>query len=742
MLRLSRFATLVCSASMLAAAGRSVDSNAAALAQARSAMAQLPLRFEANLGQMNPEVRYAARSGGVTLVLTSQGPSFRLPGARRVDVSLLNSNRAPEIEALDRSAARIDSYVGGRDRWRTHIPSYARVRYHSVYPGVDVEYYGNQGQLEYDFVVAPGADPRGIRMQFTGEARLRLTPEGDLVLESGGQRLVQKRPVVYQVDPRTSARVEVAGGYRLLGHNAVGLRLGRYDRRRTLVVDPVLSYLTYWGGPGADQINAAKMDSKGRLYITGQTDTGLIPYVDGAYNNGNAGLVDIFLSVIDPTGGNYNLVYSTYLGGTSNDIPQAIDVDSAGVAYLTGYTNSTDFPSVGATQTSPSASFLNGFVAKLDPSQYGGSGLVFSSYLNGTDGDTVVNGVAAGKDGRIYLIGTTKASDFPVTANGYQAVRWGDQDAFVAKMDPGTGGIDYATYLGGEDLDDGRNILVDSNGLTYFAVSTLSTQFPMAGFSINGNASGGADVVVGVMDLNQQGNASLKYATYFGGSGNEEVRAMAFDGKGGVFITGYTLSTDFPLTPDAIQRVNYGGGDVFVAEIDPTQSFQRGMLYSTYLGGKAGDVAYGVATDAAGAIYVTGYTLSPDFPIAGSVPRGNWGGGTDIFVTKFQTGVPGKAAIQFSTYVGDTGIYVPSAVAVGTDGRVYVTGWGGIGLPSSQYGLQGGYAGGNTDGFLFVLTPDAPSQTQTQQTPETPTVGRRHSGVFSDVRARLDSFRR
>ena len=269
MLRLSRFATLVCSASMLAAAGRSVDSNAAALAQARSAMAQLPLRFEANLGQMNSEVRYAARSGGVTLVLTSQGPSFRLPGARRVDVSLLKSNRAPEIEALDRSAARIDSYVGGRDRWRTHIPSYARVRYRSVYPGVDVEYYGNQGQLEYDFVVAPGADPRGIRMQFTGEARLRLTPEGDLVLESGGQRLVQKRPVVYQVDPRTSARVEVAGGYRLLGHNQVGLRLGRYDRRRTLVVDPVLSYLTYWGGPGADQINAAKMDSKGRLYITG-----------------------------------------------------------------------------------------------------------------------------------------------------------------------------------------------------------------------------------------------------------------------------------------------------------------------------------------------------------------------------------------------------------------------------------------------------------------------------------------
>ncbi len=734
MLRLSRFATLVCSASMLAAAGRSVDPGAAAMAQARSAMAQLPLRFEANLGQMNSEVRYAARSGGVTLLLTSHGPSFRLPGSRRLDVSLLNSNHAPEIEPLDRSSARIDSYVGSPGRWRTHIPSYARVRYRSVYPGVDVEYYGNQGRLEYDFVVAPGADPRNIRMQFRGEATLSLTPEGDLVLESGGQRLVQKRPFVYQEDPGTSARVEVPGRYRLLGHNTVGLKLGRYDRRRKLVVDPVLSYLTYWGGPGADQINAAKMDSKGRLYITGQTDTGLIPYEDGAYSNGNTGLIDIFLSVIDTTGGNYNLVYSTYLGGTGNDVPLAIDIDSAGVAYLTGYTTSTDFPLVGATQTSPTASFMNGFVAKLDPSQYGGDGLIFASYLNGTDGDTVVNGIAAGNDGRIYLIGTTKASDLPVTPSAFQSVRWGDQDGFVAKMDPGTGGIDYATYLGGEDLDDGRNILVGNNGLVYFAASTLSTEFPMAGFSINGNSSGAADVVVGVMDLNKQGADSLKYATYFGGSDNEEVRAMSFDGNGNVVITGYTLSSDFPLTPDAIQRVNNGGGDAFVAVIDPAESFQRGLLYSTYLGGAGGDVGYGVAVDAAGSIYVTGYTLSPDFPTAGSVPQANWGGGTDVFVTEFKPGVPGKAAIQFSTYVGETGIYVPSAVAVGADGRVYVTGWGGIGLPSSEYGLQGGYAGGGRDGFFLVLTPDASSSTQTQQTQNAPPVLRRHSGVRSNIR--------
>ena len=728
MLRLSRFATWVCTASMLAAAGRSVDSNAAAMAKARSAVAQQSLRFEANLGQLNPEVRYAARSGGFTLLLTGQGPSLYVPGSRRVDVSLLNSNRAPELEPLDRVSARIDSYVGGRDRWRSNIPSFGRVRYHSVYPGIDVDYYGNEGRLEYDFVLSPGADPRSIRMKFSGAPSLSLNREGDLILEVGGRRLVQKKPFIYQEDPRTSMRVQVAGSYRLLGKNTVGMQLGRYDRRRKLVIDPTLAYLTYFGGPGADQINAAKMDSKGRLYLTGQTDTGYIPYQDGAYSTVNTGGLDIFLSVFDTTHGGYDLIYSSYLGGTGNDVPLAIDVDSAGVAYLTGYTNSLDFPLLGAVQTSPSASFLNAFVSKIDPAQYGGDSLVFSSYLNGSDGDTVGNGIAAGSDGRIYLIGTTKAGDFPVTSSAFQSVRWGAQDAFVAKMDPGTGGIDYATYLGGEDLDDGRNILVGSNGLVYFACSTFSTEFPMAGFQFNSNASGGADVAVGVMDLNQQGAASLKYSTFFGGSGNEEVRAMTFDGAGDVVIAGYTLSDDFPLTPDAIQRVNNGGGDVFVAVLNPSLPFARGLLYSTYLGGQGGDVAYGLAVDPAGYVYVTGYTLSPDFPVAGTMPQGNWGGGTDIFVTKFKPGVPGTAAIDFSTYLGASNIYVPSSINLGSDGRIYVSGRGGIGLPSSLYGIQYGYAGGSTDGFFFVLMPDAAPQGQsgTQQTQNSVPPAARH----------------
>ncbi len=677
------------------------------------AMAQLPLRFEANLGQMNPDVRYAARSGGFLLLLTSQGPSFRIPGSGRLDVSLVDSNHSPQMEALGRQSARIDSYVGPRSHWRSNIPSYSRVRYRSVYPGVDVDYYGNQGQLEYDFVLAPGADPSRIRMKFGSEATLSLTKEGDLVLEMNGKRLLQKRPFVYQEDPKTSARVEVAGGYQLLGNNTVGVKLANYDRKRKLVIDPTLTYLTYWGGPGVDQINAAKLDSQGRLYLTGLTDSGYVPYnPDNPYSTGNAGGLDVFLSIFTTDNGNYNLLYSTYLGGTSDDVPLGIDVDSSGVAYLTGYTTSTDFPTLGAVLTSPSASYKNVFVAKLDPSQSGTDALVFSSYIYGSDGDSVGNGVAAGKDGRIYLIGNTQAGDFPVSASAFQSTLWGSQDAFIVKMDPGTGGIDYATYLGGEDIDDGRAILVDDNNLTYFAVSTLSIDFPMKGFQYSINNSGGSDVAVGVMDLSQSGDASIKYSTFFGGSGNEEVRAMAFDKSGNVIITGYTLSTDLPLTADAIQRVNNGGGDAFVAVLNPHANFQQGLVYSSYLGGKSGDVGYALATDSAGYIYVTGYTLSSDFPIAGKVPQPTWGGGTDVFLTKFKTGVAGRSAIDFSTYLGGANLYVPSSVQVGSDGRVYVTGTGGIGLPSSQFAIQGGYAGGSSDGFFFVLMPDPGSQAQ------------------------------
>jgi hypothetical protein len=702
MSRLCRFAFLACSLPVAAAAA---PPDATALSQARTAIAQLPLRFEANQGQMASPVRFTARAGGYTLHLTERGPSLAFPDSRRVDIALLHSNRAPVIEPVERLAARTDYFLGSNRNWHTDVPSYSRVRYRAVYPGIDVVYYGKRSQLEYDFVLQPGADPNAIRMQFRGAGRVKLSPKGDLVLQAAGAQLVQKKPVIYQEEASTGRRQEIRGRYILIGRNTVGVRLDAYDTTRRLVIDPVFSYVTYMGGTQTDQINAVKLGRNNRLYIAGQTDNADLPYIDGAYNNNTSGLTDIFIAIVDTTpGAGYRLVYFSYLGGANLDIPKGIDVDAKGVVYLTGTTNSTNFPVTGgAFQATGAANFIDAFVVKLDPAGYGGDALIYSSYLGGAAGDDTGNGIAVGSDGMMYVIGTTKSTDFPLTASAYQSVLWNAQDTFLCKIDPNAGALVYSTYLGGEAPDDGRAILVDAKNLVYFASSTLSQNFPVAGFAARVDPAGAQDVVVGVMDMTKAGQPSLVYSTYYGGSGNEEVRGMAFDSNGNLVFTGYTLSTDLTITGDALQATASGGGDAFVAILNPSGAFQPGLLYSTYLGGSGGDVGYAVGADVAGNIYVTGYTLSSDFPIAGSAPQAGWGGGTNVFITKFKPGVGGRAAISMSTYLGATGTSVPSSLAIGADGTMYVAGRSGLGLPSSASAQQGGYAGGVSDGFLVVI---------------------------------------
>src|SRR5579872_4191485 len=267
MFRFPSIALLVCAASAFAATPDS------ALSRAKTALSNLPLRFEVNQGQFDPAVRYAARAGDYKLLLTKRGAAVTLPGAQKVELSLLHSNPAPRIEAQDPLRARTDYFVGTRQNWHTHVANYGSIRYREVYPGVDVVYYGHQNQLEYDFVLQPGADPDAIRLHFHGARRLRITPEGDLSFTLANGEMVQKHPLIYQEDGQ-SGRHEVGGRYVLLSHNVVGLKLQGYDRARKLTIDPVLVYSTYLGAAFTDQIIGTKMDKNGYLYIVGQTDDG------------------------------------------------------------------------------------------------------------------------------------------------------------------------------------------------------------------------------------------------------------------------------------------------------------------------------------------------------------------------------------------------------------------------------------------------------------------------------------
>jgi Beta-propeller repeat len=705
----------MCSACLLGAADGDVSQaqvSQAQVSQGQAALARLPLRFEENRGQFDPAVRYAARAGGYRVQLSAAGASLAMPGAQRVDMGLVNSNPSAKIEALERMAARTDYFVGSRDRWHTGIANYSRVRYGGVYPGIDVVYYGNQGSLEYDFVLQPGADPRAIRMKFRGGVKAVITAEGDLALEFGGRRILQKKPVIYQPamdrnatgDLSGTSRREVAGRYTLLGRNQVGLRLADYDRTRTLVIDPILVFCTYMGGSGAEQITAIKLDSKGRLYITGSTTTAGLPTINGAYSDHILGLTNIFIAILDTTAADHSfpLIYFSYMGGSSLDIPTAMDVDSSGVIYLTGTTTSTDFPMSGnSVQTTGAGSEQQAFVAVIDPSLYGGVSLIYSTYLGGTTGTNTGRGIAVGPNGHIYVIGTTASTDFPVTTSAYAQVIFGPQDAFICQLDRNSTSLVYSTYLGGELDDDGRSIAVGSNGLVYFGATTNGTQFPMEGPGFRQALLNppNTSIIIGVMDMTQFGEPSLVYSTYFGGSSVSEVRKIALDSQNRVMLTGYTLSTDFPITVDAVQSQAGGNGDAFVSLVNPNDP-PHFLVYSTYLGGSQGEVAYDVTGDTAGNIYVTGYTLSPDFPV-NNAPQGNWGGGTDLFITKLQPGTAGQSGLLFSTYFGAKGVYVGTGIAVGPDGSVYTAGNATVGLPSSFNG--NGFSGGLSDGFVLVL---------------------------------------
>jgi hypothetical protein len=472
------------------------------------------------------------------------------------------------------------------------------------------------------------------------------------------------------------------------------------------------------GGQATETMAGMKI-RKGLLYIVGSTGSGdwAQKSTDNPYNSE----IDGFIEIINiSTPGNYTLTYFSYLGGSGNDYPLGMDVDIPGFVYLAGYTTSTDYPTQGNVLTgmvqgntdlqAGNATANAGFLSKVDPNAAGtGSSLVFSTFLNGTLGNDQAEGIAVGANGIAYVIGTTKSADFPITANAYAASLYGPSDCFLAQVDTTNDLLLYSSFFGSELDDDGKAIALGTNGLVYFAGSTDGKQFPVAGPAYNVNSSGNYDVVLGAFDLTQSGVNTLVYGTYFGGSDIDEVNAIALDAQGRMILTGFTLSSDFPITAlTAVQATNQGNGDVFVSLVDLSKPASGFLLYSTFLGGDNGDVGYGVAADSAGYLYVTGYTMSSDFPIANAI-QPTWGGGVNLFIARINPAIAGLEALSYSTYVGLDNTMVGCCVAVGPDGSLFVGGYteGYLPLLPAYTPLQPVYGGGSSDDFLLVLSPAA-----------------------------------
>jgi len=627
------------------------------------------LSFEANRGQADPEVRFIARGSGYTLFLTAAEtvlsfPEPPAPGRRNekqtgkptvLRMKLVGANGGASVAGLDELPGKSNYFIGNDpSKWRTNVPTYGKVEYRDVYPGVNLVYYGNGRQLEHDFVVAPGADPSLIRLAVEGAGKMELDARGDLVLRDGTGDVHLRKPVAYQeVD---GVRRSVAGGFALTDKQQVGFELGDYDRDEPLVIDPVLVYSTYLGGSGDDQASGIAVDSAGNAYVTGVTSSANFPTAT-PLQGANAGYSDAFVAKLNPTGS--ALVYSTYLGGSGQDSGDGIAVDSSGNAYLTGHTNSPNFPTVSPLQPSYGGGGWDAFVTKLNPA---GSALVYSTYLGGS-GQDMGYSIAVDSAGSAYVTGQTQSLNFP-TASPLRAAHGGSMfDPFVAKLSATGSALAYSTYLGGNNEDYGEAIAVDSTGSAYVTGRTASTNFPTAS-PLQASNRGAGDTFVA--RLNAAGSA-LVYSTYLGGIGEDWGRGIAVDSSGSAYVMGYTSSPNFP-TASPLQAASGGNTDAFVAKLNPAGS---ALVYSTYLGGSALDLGFGIAVESSGSAYVTGYTQSTNFPTASPLQPTYGGGDTDAFVAKLNA--PGSALV-YSTYLGGGGDDRSYRIAVDSSGNAYIAG--------------------------------------------------------------------
>ena len=558
------------------------------------------------------------------------------------------------------------NYFIGNDpaQWRTQVPTFGKVRYQLLYPGIDLVYYGNQRQLEYDFVVAPGASPEAIAWRYEGAEKIQVEAGGDLIVHTAGGKVRQHRPLAYQSVNGERKQVSAAYVFRESGGRTVGFEIGDYDRTRPLIIDPVLVYSAFLGGSGLDKAWDIAVDTNGCVYLTGETASSNFPTNNALYSRNSGGLRDVFVAKLGAEG--TNLVYSTYLGGNGDDAGFGIALDGAGNVYLTGVTASPNFPIVGNAISSNlhgSASLglypYDAFVVKLDAA---GTNLLYSTFIGGTQPDGG-NAIAVDDAGQIYVVGTTASADFP-TNGTTRAFAGGIYDAFALKLTTGSTNLIYSAVLGGAGNDYGFGIAVDSAGsAVVVGVTTSSRDFPLTNAIQTNFAGGPYDIFI--TKFSPDGATQL-FSTYFGGDGDDETRRVVLDNLGDICLAGFTTSLNFP-TNNALYPSNRGFADAFIVKLDPSGT---NLIYSTYLGGALNDEAWGIAVDTNRNVYVIGKTSSPDFPVINAY-QSALSGLEDVFVARLNAS---GTALDYSTYLGGFLTDNGYGIVVDRAGNAYISG--------------------------------------------------------------------
>lgn len=693
----------------------------------------LPLRFEPNEGQSSSDAQFLAQGRGFSALFKENEADFLFAGhaARKsghLRLTLVNASRNVAVSGEKRLPGTVNYFIGNdRENWHTGLPTFQCLRYTSVYPGTDLVYYGNNGNLEFDFRLFPGAAPSQIQMRFEGARSLRIDGKGDLIVTANDGHISFQKPVIYQL-AEGGKRDPIEGDFKILEKDTVGFVVDGYDRTRPLIIDPILNYSTYIG-PLAEATSIV-VDQNGEAYVTGLASLEF-PTTPSSYQP--VGVVsstaNTFPGDSRPFVAKFNsagtaLLYSTFLSGSGIDDAYGIALDANGDAFVVGTTSSTDFPiTTGAFETINNASETTGFVTELNNS---GSSLIYSTYLGGSTSTSVIR-AAIDASGNAYLAGATQDTNFPTTPGAYRTTALtkataGVDSAFVAKLNPTGTALVYSTYLGGSGADASFAIVIDGAGEAYVGGDTTSIDFPVTVGALQ-NAREASNTQAGfVTKLNALGTA-LVYSTYLSGNAVDNVNSIAIDPSGDVFATGSTTSADFPVTAGAFQSnigittFGYPQTNAFVTELNGAGT---ALVYSTFLGGNIslyladqGDGAAGIALDGQGMVYLTGSACTTDFPVTTGALESN---NLDMlssqectaFLTKMNP-VP-SAPLLYSTFFGGSGNedavdedIGDGAIGLALDptGNVYLAGYtASVDFPTTAGVVETAFTGPNVEAIV------------------------------------------
>jgi hypothetical protein len=744
-------------------------------AEVRAAFGRLPLSFEQNQGQSDDRVKFLAHGNGYGLYLGSGEAALVLGGegaeSSAVEMKFAGANADAQIAGSDRLPGHSNYFIGNdSSRWLHNVPQFGRVVYRQVYPGIDLAFYGKQGSLEYDFDVAPGADPDRIQLDLSGADKLQVDSNGDLVLAKKDRDLRFQAPHVYQNS--STGKQNVSGSFVLAGNNRVSFKVGDYDRTRTLVIDPVLTFSSYLGGSGDESCAAATgtsfvahcpaiaVDSAGNIYVAGTTTStgtfgGIAPQVPATA----LGPANVFISRISLSSTASTLDFVTYLGGAGTQYPVGVGVDSGFNAYVAGTTDAGNYPvTATAFQSGAGSAGNHVFVSEVDSS---GSALLYSTYLSGT-GTDVASGMAVDTLAKVYVFGTTTSPDLPTTPGALQPTPNATNQFFFGKIDPaasGSSGLPYLTYFGGATPSTGHvnggAIAVDSNFHVYVAGGTDFVDMPVLNGYTGTKQTGqsvrcGFDVWAAAFTppANNTQQFTPSYETYFGdpgatggtcpsGAGDDIAYGIASDGSS-TYITGSTTSTGItvPTTTASFQATSGGGTDAFVAKLGApiASGTSQGSIpldYFSYLGGTGQDVGLAIAADSLGNARVTGLTASSDFPATANNPlQGSFQGlPTDAFVARLgTTGTTSTGTVDTVSFLGGSGADIGTSIALDSALNIYLAGEtssGGSSFPTANPLPTGGNLSGAPDAFVSVIGPNTaglsmPAVTPANATPGTP----------------------